>query len=305
MGSNNDSADNLQNYLNRISHIALLSAEEEVRLAGKIAAGKEAACHLQSVVKLTPDRRQALKRRVRNGAAARKRLIKANTRLVIKTAFRHRERGLSLDDLIQEGNIGLVKAVDGFNHRLGFRFSTYAMYWIQNAMRQAIFEQGAGLRLPAHIRAQLRQLWQTEETLLADLRRNPTTGELAERMNWTEEEIIQLRQWARNPDSLDRPLSEDSDSLLADFVVDKRGQNPMEEVAKRLLHERLHEQLQSLDPLEASVLRLRYGLGEMPHTVEEAAIRLELSTYQVREVENKALRHMRSGALRQVFAGLA
>ena len=173
------------------------------------------------------------------------------------------------------------------------------MHWIVNAMRQAIFEQGRGLRLPANIRTQLRQLWQSEEILLAELGCQPSSAELAAHLDWDLERIKNLRKWAQDPASLDQPVADGQDSIMADFIADEKVKSPLDEVTRQLLHEQLHTQLRSLPNREAEILRLRFGLQGDPHTLEETARYLDLSVPQVRNMEASALSLMRTSSLRR------
>ena len=292
-----DGVDTLGQYLKEMSRVPLLSAEEEVTLAQQIAAGKEAEHLLQQKGRrLPPQQREELERRVAQGQVAREHLIRANTRLVVSVAKRYVGRGVPLPDLIQEGNLGLMKAVEKFDHRRGFRFSTYATWWIRQTVSRAIADQGRTIRVPVHMLDRIRILYRHRQELEQRLGRAPTAEELAQAMQIPVEKVQWMLQVSWHPLSLESPMYEqdEDDAELRAFVEDKQTPAPAQLAYQRILQERVHQVLETLPPREAQVIRLRYGIDGKPAlTLEEIAQKFGLTRERIRQIENKALRRLR------------
>jgi RNA polymerase primary sigma factor len=290
-------------YLRDISQTPLLTAEEEVTLAQQWEAGREARQQLVQGT-LEPATRARLEAALRTGEAARKRLIEANLRLVVAVARKYLGRGLPFLDLVQEGNIGLQRAVDKYDWRKGFRFSTYAYWWIRQATSRAVAEQGRTIRLPVHVIELLTRLYSTRHALHHELGREPTPAEIAARLGVATERVEEAFRVAKLPISLDTPLSEAEEATVADLIADSAGRLPAEEAAETVVAQTLDEALNAhLSPREAEVLRLRFGLvDDTPRTLNEAAVALGISRERVRQIEAEALQKLRDTAgFRQQF----
>ncbi len=282
-------------YLREISRTPLLTAEEEVTLARQLEAGKAARAKLEQGA-VDPDERAALEETLRVGEAARKRLIESNLRLVVSVAKKYIGRGLPFLDLVQEGNIGLQKGVDRFDWRRGFRFSTYAYWWIRQAVGRAVAEQGRTIRLPAHIIEQLTKLYNTARTLQADLGRPPTMAELGAAAGISEEKVREAFQAARMPISIEKPVGEDAQATLADFIADRGSPSTSEEAEERVLADTMDAALgEHLSPREKEIVRLRFGLdrGGLERTLGEVGKELGMSRERARQLEAEALRKLR------------
>lgn len=280
-------------YLKEIGRVPLLVAEEEVMLAKLIEAGKLAQEHLANDG-LNPERRAELQDLVWRGQAAREHLIRANSRLVISVAKKYIGRGVPFLDLIQEGNIGLIRAANKFNYRLGHKFSTYATWWIRQAVTRAIADQSRTIRVPVHMGDQINKLLRTSHRLTQELGRTPMPEELAESLGTPRQKVEEMLRVARRPLSLEMPTDDDGDSELGDFIEDEDSPSPSEEVANSLLRELLQEVLQDLPPREVRILQLRYGLpdGET-YTLEEVGKKLGVTRERVRQIEAQALSRLR------------
>lgn len=259
--------DPVRMYLKDIGKIPLLSAERETELAERAAQGEK---------------------------NAKNELVRANLRLVVSIAKKHIGKGLFLLDLIQEGNLGLMKAVEKFDYRKGYKFSTYATWWIRQAISRAIADQARTIRIPVHMVETIHKVSRTNRQLLQELGRDPTTKEIADRLETTEEKIREILKIAQDPVSLETPVGEDSDSYLGDFVEDNETPTPSETASYSLLREQLSAVLETLSPREAEVIRLRYGLhnGRML-TLEEVGQRFNITRERIRQIEAKALRKLR------------
>jgi len=290
-------------YFREMGQQGLLSADEEVQLAMEIEAGREAEERLANE-ELSLDERDILMNTKGIGDAARAHLIRANTRLVVSIAKKYRGRGLQFLDLIQEGNVGLMKAVEKYDYRRGNRFSTYATWWIRQAVTRALANHGRTIRIPAHLGGRISKLYQVAQELEQEYGRQPTAEEIAEQMDLPAERVRWMLRTSRQPVHLERPVGDESDAELGDFIEDVDAPPPAETVAQTMLTEELGEILDQLTPREARILRLRYGLqdGES-RTLKEVGEMFGLSRERIRQLEKEALRKLRhpnfAGHLRQ------
>jgi RNA polymerase primary sigma factor len=292
-------------YFREMGQQSLLSADEEVQLAKEIEAGREAeeiiAEHNEA---LTLDEIDDQVRLREIGDAARAHLIRANTRLVVSIAKKYRGRGLQFLDLIQEGNVGLMKAVEKYDYRRGNRFSTYATWWIRQAVTRALANHGRTIRIPAHLGGRISKLYQVAQELEQEFGRQPTAEEIAENMDLPADRVRWMLRTSRQPVHLERPVGDESDAELGDFIEDIEMPQPAETVANNMLTEEISEILDQLTPREARILRLRYGLqdGES-RTLKEVGEMFGLSRERIRQLEKEALRKLRhpnfAGHLRQ------
>ncbi|MCS6773683.1 MAG: sigma-70 family RNA polymerase sigma factor [Anaerolineae bacterium] len=280
-------------YLKEIGRVPLLTAPQEVDLAQRMERGREARELLYTTVP-TPEEKERLEMLVEDGLAAREHLINANSRLVISVAKKYIGRGVPFLDLIQEGNIGLIRAAKKFDWRRGHKFSTYATWWIRQAVTRAIADQGRTIRVPVHMGDQINRLLRTSHQLTQELGRDPTVAELAEAMNVTVRKAEQMIQVARRPISLETPTDDEEESVLGDFIPDEDSPAPAEMVTNQLLREQINEILHTLPPREVRVLQLRYGLldGET-YTLEEVGRKLGITRERVRQIEAQALSRLR------------
>jgi RNA polymerase primary sigma factor len=279
-------------YQQVIAHNPLLSADEEVRLARAMAVGRRARARLRRP--RSSSGRQELQRMANEGDQARKKLIEANFRLVMAIANKYSGSSLPASDLIQEGNIGLIKATDKFDPTRGFRFSTYATWWIRQAVQRAIADQGRTIRLPVHIWEKVSAMTRVSQELFQELGHKPTHEEIAQRLHVTPQKIEQLMNIAQQPASLEKPIGEDGEASLADFLPDLDAPEPAETVSRLLLGEEMREALKSLTPREERILQLRYGLKDgQTHTLEEVGDRMGYTRERIRQIEREALRKLR------------
>jgi RNA polymerase primary sigma factor len=283
-------------YLKEMSRVPLLNVEEELDLAKRIERGKHARRELIRMNGSTPAaRRQELESHASDGQLAREHLIKANTRLVVSIAKRYMGRGVPFLDLIQEGNLGLMKAVEKYEYQRGFRFSTYATWWIRQTITRAIADQGRTIRVPVHMVDRIRQLYRTTHEMEQKLGRIPTTDELAEEIgvNTTKVEWMMRVSWL--PLSLESPINDDEeDSELGMFIEDQVTPTPIQSTYANLLREKVQEVLDTLPPREARILRLRFGLENgRAYTLEEVGQKFGLTRERIRQIESKALRRLR------------
>ena len=281
-------------YLNEISRTRLLTAEEEVALAQQLEAGKDARTRLAGAID-DPRERERLETLVAQSDEARRRLIEANLRLVVSVARKYLGRGLSFLDLVQEGNIGLQRGVDKFDWHRGFRFSTYAYWWIRQAVSRAVAEQSRTIRLPVHVVEQLTKLYNVARDLERDLGRQPTPAEIGEKLGMSAERVEEAFRAARVPISLESTIGDEGDATLADMVADDLGRGPAEEAEETVLGQSLDRSLsQRLTRRETDVLRLRYGLGDnQQRTLAEVGKELGISRERARQLENEAMRKLR------------
>jgi RNA polymerase primary sigma factor len=283
-------------YLKEMSRVPLLNVEEELDLAKRIERGKQSRRELARTNGSTPpSKRQELEGQINDGVQAREHLIKANTRLVVSIAKRYIGRGVPFLDLIQEGNLGLMKAVEKYEYQRGFRFSTYATWWIRQTITRAIADQGRTIRVPVHMVDRIRQLYRTTHEMEQKLGRVPTTDELAEEIgvNTTKVEWMMRVSWL--PLSLESPINDDEeDSELGMFIEDQLTPTPIQSTYANLLRDKVQEVLDTLPPREARILRLRFGLENgRAYTLEEVGQKFGLTRERIRQIESKALRRLR------------
>jgi RNA polymerase primary sigma factor len=287
-------ADSIILYLNEIGDEPLLTFDQEQELAGAMGAGREAARRLADEHPLTPTDRRRMEHQVNAGGAARAQLINSNLRLVVSIARRYQGHGLSLLDLIQEGSLGLMRAVDKFDPSRGLKFSTYATYWIRQSVGRAIADHGRTVRLPVHLGERLSRLARARQSLIQRLDRDPTPEEIASELGITAEQVTRAEQAALIPASLDEAHTDDGTGALAEVIADPLEPTPLEQVAHGLLRDDLSEAMSHLTQRERHILSLRYGLvGETALTLEQIGQRLNLTRERVRQLESEALKKLR------------
>ncbi|HXS22826.1 MAG TPA: RNA polymerase sigma factor [Gemmatimonadales bacterium] len=292
------SADSVRAYLKRIGRVALLNAEEEVDLAKRIEAGLYAAEQLGRVgditAELSSELRWDLRLIVSDGQRARNHLVEANLRLVVSLAKRYTGRGMAFLDLIQEGSFGLIRAVEKFDYAKGYKFSTYATWWIRQSLTRAMADQSRTIRIPVHIGEIISTLGRIQRELLQDLGRQPTAEELAKEMDITAGKVLELQQYAREPLSLNQTIGDEGDSQLGDFIEDSQAVVAMDAVSFTLLRDDLRSILATLSEREASIVRLRYGLIDgRPRTLDEISHVHGVSRERIRQIETKAMSKLR------------
>jgi RNA polymerase primary sigma factor len=277
-------------YLSEISRIPLLSGKEERRLARALERGRRARRRLQSRADPADDERTRLEKLVAAGDLARQQLITSNFRLVVSIAKRYTRMGVSLLDLIQEGNIGLMRAVERFDPRRGLKLSTYATWWIRQAITRALAEQGRMIRLPVHTCERLSKVARATRALTQELGREPEVGEIASRVGMAEERITTMLRQSQRPLSLDMPVGEDQEGYLGDFVEDEAARVPSDATWEHLLQQQMQEALSALTPREDRVLQMRYGLRDgHSYTLDEVGSRFGLTRERIRQIEAQAL----------------
>jgi RNA polymerase primary sigma factor len=281
-------------YLDGIGKYPLLGRDEEARLGQLIDDGRQAK-DLLAGRGLSPSERKRLEKVARRGEAAAEQFIKANLRLVVSIAKRYQSPGMPLLDLVQEGNLGLMHAVDKFDWRRGFKFSTYATWWIRQAISRGIDNTSRAIRLPVHAGEEVRRLHRVKRQLEGKMGRAPTPAELARALDRSEAQTLELLRHATEPVSLDTPVGPEGESELGDVVADALSPTPFEVVAKSMLAKEVDKLLSELDEREQAVLRLRYGLGgyERPRTLEEVGAALQLTRERIRQIERAALSKLR------------
>jgi RNA polymerase primary sigma factor len=288
-----DTDDTVGLYLKEVGRVPLLTADQEVTLAKRIEKGRKAREKLASGSVVSKHRAE-LQIAVEDGWAAREHLITANSRLVISVAKKYMGRGVPFLDLIQEGNIGLIRAAKKFDYRRGHKFSTYATWWIRQAVTRAIADQGRTIRVPVHMGDQINKLLRVSHQLTQRLGRNPSTEELAEALDVTPKKVENMIQVARRPLSLETPTDEEEDSVLGDFIEDEDSPAPPEAVTQNLLKEHIRDVLHSLPPREVRILQLRYGLMDgQSYTLEEVGRKMGVTRERVRQIEAQALSRLR------------
>ena len=292
---NINSDDTIGLYLKEMSRVPLLGLDEEMSIAKSIELGRQSKLELASEAETTNERHQTLITAVDDGIQAREHLIKANTRLVVSVAKRYMGRGVPFLDLIQEGNLGLMKAVEKFDYHRGFRFSTYATWWIRQTITRSIADQGRTIRVPVHMVDRIRQLYKLTHEMEQELGRVPTTEELAQKLEVPVSKVDWMLRVSWLPLSLESPINDDDeDSELGQFVEDQMTPTPMESTYSKLLREKIEEVLDSLPPREARILRLRFGLENgHNYTLEEVGDKFGLTRERIRQIESKALRRLR------------
>jgi RNA polymerase primary sigma factor len=279
-------------YLKEMARVPLLSTDEEIQLAMRIEAGQASEAKLRK----DPNNARAVEWKflIEDGNCAREHLIKANTRLVVSVAKKYMSRGVPFLDLIQEGNLGLMKAVEKFDYRRGFRFSTYATWWIRQTITRAIADQGRTIRVPVHMSDRIRRLYRVARQLEQDYGRKPTPDEIAEEMKVEPRKIQWMLKVSWQPLSLEHPVGEDEDSELGNFIENDSTMTPTQVAFDNLLHEKIESVLATLTPREARILRLRFGLQNgRCYTLEEVGQKFGLTRERIRQIEGRALRRLR------------
>ncbi len=300
------SADSVRAYLKQIGKVALLNAEEEVELAKRIEAGLYAT---QLMVELSDrgEKLPAAQRRdmswiCRDGDRAKNHLLEANLRLVVSLAKRYTGRGMAFLDLIQEGNLGLIRAVEKFDYTKGYKFSTYATWWIRQAITRAMADQARTIRIPVHMVEVINKLGRIQRELLQDLGREPTPEELAKEMDITPEKVLEIQQYAREPISLDQTIGDEGDSQLGDFIEDSEAVVAVDAVSFTLLQDQLQSVLETLSEREAGVVRLRFGLTDgQPRTLDEIGQVYGVTRERIRQIESKTMSKLRHPSRSQVL----
>ncbi|MFI5608255.1 RNA polymerase sigma factor [Amycolatopsis sp. NPDC051903] len=300
------SADSVRAYLKQIGKVALLNAEEEVELAKRIEAGLYAAERVRTAEeegeKLVTQMRRDLKWIVRDGERAKNHLLEANLRLVVSLAKRYTGRGMAFLDLIQEGNLGLIRAVEKFDYTKGYKFSTYATWWIRQAITRAMADQARTIRIPVHMVEVINKLGRIQRELLQDLGREPTPEELAKEMDISPEKVLEIQQYAREPISLDQTIGDEGDSQLGDFIEDSEAVVAVDAVSFTLLQDQLQSVLQTLSEREAGVVRLRFGLTDgQPRTLDEIGQVYGVTRERIRQIESKTMSKLRHPSRSQVL----
>jgi RNA polymerase primary sigma factor len=300
------SADSVRAYLKQIGKVALLNAEEEVELAKRIEAGLYAAERVRKVEeeneKVSPQLRRDLRWIVRDGERAKNHLLEANLRLVVSLAKRYTGRGMAFLDLIQEGNLGLIRAVEKFDYTKGYKFSTYATWWIRQAITRAMADQARTIRIPVHMVEVINKLGRIQRELLQDLGREPTPEELAKEMDITPEKVLEIQQYAREPISLDQTIGDEGDSQLGDFIEDSEAVVAVDAVSFTLLQDQLQSVLATLSEREAGVVRLRFGLTDgQPRTLDEIGQVYGVTRERIRQIESKTMSKLRHPSRSQVL----
>ncbi len=292
-----DAGDSVGLYLSQVGLVPLLTRSEEVELAKRIERGRVCRDELAHGP-VSEKKRKELETYIEDGMAAREHLIMANSRLVISVAKKYNNRGVPLLDLIQEGHVGLMRAVKKFDYRRGHKFSTYATWWIRQAITRLIADHGRTIRVPVHMGDRINRMLRSRHQLTQELGREPNEVELAAHLDTTPKSVEDMLRVAQRPISLEKPTDYDSDSVMADFIEDEESPAPEELTQQELLEERVQELLETLPPREALVVRLRYGLptGEV-HTLKQIGEKLGITRERVRQIENQALRRLRHPSL--------
>ncbi|WP_020495091.1 RNA polymerase sigma factor [Sciscionella marina] len=300
------SADSVRAYLKQIGKVALLNAEQEVELAKRIEAGLYAAerhrQHEEAGEKLPTQMRRDLRWVIRDGERAKNHLLEANLRLVVSLAKRYTGRGMAFLDLIQEGNLGLIRAVEKFDYTKGYKFSTYATWWIRQAITRAMADQARTIRIPVHMVEVINKLGKIQRELLQDLGREPTPEELAKEMDISPEKVLEIQQYAREPISLDQTIGDEGDSQLGDFIEDSEAVVAVDAVSFTLLQDQLQSVLATLSEREAGVVRLRFGLTDgQPRTLDEIGQVYGVTRERIRQIESKTMSKLRHPSRSQVL----
>ena len=295
-------ADPVKDYLKQIGKVPLLNAEQEVELAKRIEAGLFAEEKLAEGKGLTDDQRIDLEWIAEDGRRAKNHLLEANLRLVVSLAKRYTGRGMLFLDLIQEGNLGLIRAVEKFDYTKGYKFSTYATWWIRQAITRAMADQARTIRIPVHMVEVINKLARVQRQMLQDLGREPTPEELAAKLDMTPEKVIEVQKYGREPISLHTPLGEDGDSEFGDLIEDSEAIQPGEAVSFTLLQEQLHSVLDTLSEREAGVVSMRFGLTDgQPKTLDEIGKVYGVTRERIRQIESKTMSKLRHPSRSQVL----
>lgn len=295
-------ADPVKDYLKQIGKVALLNAELEVELAKRIEAGLFAEEKLATTKKLSPSERRDLNWVVKDGQRAKSHLLEANLRLVVSLAKRYTGRGMQFLDLIQEGNLGLIRAVEKFDYTKGYKFSTYATWWIRQAITRAMADQARTIRIPVHMVEVINKLARVQRQLLQDLGREPTPEELAAELDMTPEKVVEVQKYGREPISLSTPLGEDGDSEFGDLIEDTEAVVPADAVGFSMLQQELERVLDSLHPREAGVIRSRFGLGDgVQMTLDQIGEKFGVTRERIRQIESKTMSKLRHPSRSQLL----
>ncbi|WP_420367568.1 RNA polymerase sigma factor [Curtobacterium sp. L1-20] len=287
-------ADPVKDYLKQIGKVALLNAEQEVELAMRIEAGLFAEDKLQHSTGLSKPQERELRWVARDGQRAKSHLLGANLRLVVSLAKRYTGRGMQFLDLIQEGNLGLIRAVEKFDYTKGFKFSTYATWWIRQAITRAMADQARTIRIPVHMVEVINKLARVQRQMLQDLGREPTPEELARELDMTPEKVVEVQKYGREPISLHTPLGEDGDSEFGDLIEDTEAVVPADAVGFTMLQKQLESLLDSLSEREAGVIRMRFGLGDgQPKTLDQIGDTFGVTRERIRQIESKTMAKLR------------
>ncbi len=297
-------SDPVRMYLQEIGRVQLLTAQQEVELAMQMEAGIKADDKLREGGELEVEERVILERTSRLADRARKRLVEANLRLVVSIAKKYVGRGMGLLDLIQEGNLGLIRAVEKFDYRKGFKFSTYATWWIRQAVTRSLADQGRTIRVPVHMVETINKLAQAQRNLMQELGREPTIEDIAAELELDPQKVTELRRIAQDPISLEAPLGGEEDSTLGDFVEDRDAEVPVEAASFKLLQQYLSLALEELNDRERQVIIMRFGLEDgKVRTLEEVGDYFKVTRERIRQLETKALAKLRQPARARRFEG--
>ncbi|MEU3555444.1 RNA polymerase sigma factor [Streptomyces fragilis] len=295
-------ADPVKDYLKQIGKVPLLNAEQEVELAKRIEAGLFAEDKLANSDKIAPKLKRELEIIAEDGRRAKNHLLEANLRLVVSLAKRYTGRGMLFLDLIQEGNLGLIRAVEKFDYTKGYKFSTYATWWIRQAITRAMADQARTIRIPVHMVEVINKLARVQRQMLQDLGREPTPEELAKELDMTPEKVIEVQKYGREPISLHTPLGEDGDSEFGDLIEDSEAVVPADAVSFTLLQEQLHSVLDTLSEREAGVVSMRFGLTDgQPKTLDEIGKVYGVTRERIRQIESKTMSKLRHPSRSQVL----
>jgi RNA polymerase primary sigma factor len=295
-------ADPVKDYLKQIGKVALLNAEQEVDLAKRIEAGLFAEEKLASGEKILPKLRRELEWIANDGRHAKNHLLEANLRLVVSLAKRYTGRGMLFLDLIQEGNLGLIRAVEKFDYTKGYKFSTYATWWIRQAITRAMADQARTIRIPVHMVEVINKLARVQRQMLQDLGREPTPEELAAELDMTPEKVVEVQKYGREPISLHTPLGEDGDSEFGDLIEDSEAVVPADAVGFTLLQEELSKVMDTLSDREAGVVGMRFGLTDgQPKTLDEIGRVFGVTRERIRQIESKTMSKLRHPSRSQVL----
>ncbi|GAA2399037.1 RNA polymerase sigma factor [Streptomyces glaucosporus] len=295
-------ADPVKDYLKQIGKVPLLNAEQEVELAKRIEAGLFAEDKLANSDKLAPKLKRELEIIAEDGRRAKNHLLEANLRLVVSLAKRYTGRGMLFLDLIQEGNLGLIRAVEKFDYTKGYKFSTYATWWIRQAITRAMADQARTIRIPVHMVEVINKLARVQRQMLQDLGREPTPEELAKELDMTPEKVVEVQKYGREPISLHTPLGEDGDSEFGDLIEDSEAVVPADAVSFTLLQEQLHSVLDTLSEREAGVVSMRFGLTDgQPKTLDEIGKVYGVTRERIRQIESKTMSKLRHPSRSQVL----
>ncbi|MCY0939039.1 RNA polymerase sigma factor [Streptomyces sp. H34-S4] len=295
-------ADPVKDYLKQIGKVPLLNAEQEVELAKRIEAGLFGEDKLANSDKLAPKLKRELEIIAEDGRRAKNHLLEANLRLVVSLAKRYTGRGMLFLDLIQEGNLGLIRAVEKFDYTKGYKFSTYATWWIRQAITRAMADQARTIRIPVHMVEVINKLARVQRQMLQDLGREPTPEELAKELDMTPEKVIEVQKYGREPISLHTPLGEDGDSEFGDLIEDSEAVVPADAVSFTLLQEQLHSVLDTLSEREAGVVSMRFGLTDgQPKTLDEIGKVYGVTRERIRQIESKTMSKLRHPSRSQVL----